>query len=232
MATIKSALVTIMVSVALPACSAMTLRSDPKAGPIRKVCLLPADATLTRIGMKGGASLSKESEEWARKLEATFKHALSASGGEDSGDLSLDALQHDDQTRQLVLRLKQKYESVAVQMLKKPGGVRKARYTLGDEVSLIPCAQHADTFAFITATGVLQSGGRKAFDLLVGGVGGLLMAAGRFDIWIGFIDAKTGEVTALLREQGLGGKTGSDPEAVLTKSLTAQLKKLQAGRSK
>src|SRR5208337_2950225 len=96
------AILALFVCIASPSWSEITMktRSSPKSGPIWKICVLPADATLTRVGMKGGASLPKESEEWAEKLDATLKHAISEAGATVTGDLSADQLQRDDETRQ------------------------------------------------------------------------------------------------------------------------------------
>lgn len=225
------ALIAALAGMAIPAWPDILRYSDPKAGAIQKVCVLPAEATLTRVGMKGGERLSKESDEWAVKLNATLKHAIAAAGGQVTGDLSPNALEGDDEARQSVVQVKQKYRSVSIQMRKKPNGVKAGRYSLGDEVSLVPCAGEADSLAFLDAAGMLQSGGRKAFDILIGGAGGIFLTFGRYNIWIAMVDARTGKVKALLRDTDFGGKTGSDPEAALTKRLTDHLKKLHVGAS-
>jgi hypothetical protein len=224
------AAVAVFVCIARPGWSAVTdTYSNPKAGAIRKVCLLSLEATLTRAGVKGGENLPKESEEWAGKLGTAVRHAISAAGDEVTGDLSLDPLQLDDDTRQSVVRLKHKYESIAVQMRKKPWGVEKGRYTLGDEVALAPCAGQAESLAFVNGQGVLPTGGRKAFSVLRGGLIGLAMAQARYEIWIALVDAKTGRVTALMDVVSTGGKTREDPEGTLSPELTEQFRKLRVG---
>ena len=60
------------------------------------------------------------------------------------------------------MRLKQKYASIALQLRNKPGGVERERYTLGDEVALVPCAAQADSVAFVNAQGSASTGPRKA----------------------------------------------------------------------
>ena len=221
-------LAAVVACIASPGFGAITARFNRKAGAIRKVCVLPVDAELTRVGMKGGASLQKESEEWAEKLQSTLKRAISDAGGDVTG-VTLEDLQHDDDARQSVVRLRQKYAGIARLMRRKPGGVKTGRYTLGDEVSLVPCAGQADALAFVDATGLLQSGGRKAFDVLVGGVGGILLAQGRFDLWIALVDAKTGEITALVLDFSFGSRTAKNPEDALTKRLAEQFKKVHVG---
>ena len=70
---------------------------------------------------------------------------------------------------------------------------------------------------------------RKKAAILTGGVFGVVDAMSSYEIWVGFVNAKTGEVTTLLRVNSLGGKTGRDPEAALNRTLLSQFKKLNFG---
>ncbi len=217
-----------LLALAASACFAQTY-SDPKARAIDRVCVLPAEARLVRVGMKGGESLTAESAEWSAKLGNALRHAVVNAGGELNGDFSPEALKDDQAARESLLHLRQKYESVSVQMRKKRRGVKSGRYTLGDEVLLLPCAAQADAVAFIDATGTIQTGSRKALSIVTGGFLGILLAMSEYDIWISFADAKTGEITTLLRLNSLGGKAGKDPDEALKKTLVARLKKLHMG---
>lgn len=212
-----------------PAWSAISTHLDPKASGIRTVCVLPPEAQLNRIGFKGAEPLLNESEQWATHLRDTMQQSVIAAGGEIEGDLSRSALESDEDLRESVRRLLQKYEGIAVQMQKKPGEVKKGRYTLGDEVALLPCSARADSLLFISAKGLLQTGGKKAAALLVGGITGIMLIQARYDIWIAVVDARTGNVTALMRSVTLGGKTASDPEIALGKQLTEEFKKIHIG---
>src|SRR5690348_10065369 len=225
------AVLAVLFCVTTPGWSDATMKthSNRKSTPIWNICVVPAEATLTRVGMKGGASRTKESQEWAEKLEAAVKHAITEAGAKVAGDLSTGEQQGDDAARQSVLRLRQKYKSIGVLLRKKPGGVEKGRYTLGDEIALLPCAREADSIAFVDAGGVSSTNGRKAFDVLAGGLTGLLMAQARYDIWVALVDAKTGQVTACVHAIASGGKTEMDPEEVLSKSLAGELKKVHVG---
>jgi len=225
------AAIALLVCIASPAWSAIATKtnSNPRSTPIWNICVLPADATLTRIGLKGGESLPKESEEWAERLDNTLKHAIEEAGGKVTGDVSVDQLQRDDEARQSVVRLKQKFASISVQLRKKPGGVEKGRYSLGDEVALVPCARQADSLAFVNAHGTASTGGRKAFNVLVSGAAGYLMARARYDIWIALVDAKNGQVTAFVHEIATGGTTETDPDDTMRKALASGLKRVQVG---
>lgn len=205
---------------------AVKTRSDKSAGSMHRVCIIPATAQMVRVGAKGGEQMTKESEEWAAKLNAAVAHAVTLAGGEITGDLSIEALKNDEDARQAVVRVDQKYQSVSVQLRKKPKEVAKRRYSLGDEIALLPCARQADSIAFIRATAMIQTAGRKTIMILAGGVGGAFLSLSRYDISIAFADAKTGNITAFLSVDERGGKTGENPDDALRVMLVQNLKTL------
>jgi hypothetical protein len=197
-------------------------RRDPNAGPIRRVCLVSADAQLSRLGMKGIEPMPAESQGWLAKLKTTVKQAAAGAGWEFTGDFT-DLSTSSEDVRDSVVKIKRKYDTVAVQLNRKPGKVDKGRYTLGDEVALLPCSPDTDSLLFVDARGVMKTGGRQAFSMMVwGGIGGALAS---YSLQISFVDAKSGEVTALTRIYLSGGKFGENPEKVLTSRLTEEFRK-------
>jgi hypothetical protein len=207
----------------------MTKNVDPKAKAIHYVCVLPVDADVNKVSFKGGERLVAESEQWALKLEDAIRIGIKDADGVLVGDLSPEALNADDPLKQTVVRLKLKYNSVAVQMRRKPGQVKKGRYTLGDEVALLPCARDADSVVFVHAGGTLQTAGRKTASILAGGLYGVVAAQSRFVIQIAFVDARSGEVTAFLQTYGLGANLEKNPEGTWSKPLSDQLRLLGMG---
>jgi len=219
-----------VIAIAAGACLAGSKSySDPKSPAIHSVCVMPPEARVMRVGMKGGESLTAESNEWARKLAAAFAHEVALAGGEIKGDLPADAASYTEEQRQGVVRIRQKYESVAAQLRRRNRDVRKARFTLTDEISLLPCAAQADSVAFIDATGTIQTGGRKTLSVITGGFAGPLLAMSHFEIRIAFADARTGEITTLLRLNSLGGKAAKDPDAVWKNALAKEFKERRIG---
>jgi hypothetical protein len=184
---------------------------------------------VARVGMKGGSNLQKESDEWAARLDVVVGRAIVRAGGTVAGDLSTRTSQPDEETRQAADRLRKKYDTVAVQLLKKPGGVEKNRYTLGDEVALLPCARQADALAFLDGRILLQTPGRKAFDVLAANVGGILAAQSRYDVWLSLVDAKTGQIVAFIHEAGAEGKTDAERDDSLSRALASQLQRVHVG---
>ncbi len=202
---------------------AVRTKRKPGAAAVSSACLLSLDARLMRIGMKGAEPILPESEEWRNKLREMVKHSVAASGLTLAGDLSTP----EDQAREAVMRVKQRYESVAVQLNKKPKKVGEGRYTLGDEVALAPCSSGADVLLFVNAAGRIQTGSRKAFSLIVGGYAGLLMAQSDYQISMAFVDARTGDVIGFTRIFMIGGKTGKDPDTVLANRLAEEFAKMR-----
>jgi hypothetical protein len=202
---------------------------NPKAKAINHVCILPVDAAVSKIGFKGGERLIPDSEQWALKLEDAIRTGIKDANGVLVGDLSPETMNSDEPLRQTVVRLKQKYNSVSVQMRRKPGQVKKGRYTLGDEVALLPCASTADSLVFVHAAGTLQTAGRKTASILAGGLYGVMASQSRFDIQVAFVDAMSGDVTVLLQTDGFGSSLEKDPESSWSKALSEHLRQLGMG---
>jgi len=223
------ALIIGMAAISAPAAINRSIRTkrDASAGPIQQVCLVSLDAQLNRFGMKGMEPMPKETEEWTPKIKDTVIQAALGAGWKMAGDYAdLSAVSED--ARDSVVKVKQRYDTIAVQLNKKPGKVAKGRYTLSDEVALLPCSASADSLLFVSASGVLKTGAREAFSLIVWG--GMTGALANYSLRIAFVDAKSGEVTAFTRIVLMGGgKFGEDPAKVLTKRLIEEFKKTGSG---
>lgn len=221
----------LIIAITIPGAPAAINRSvktkrDTSAGAIRRVCLVSLDGQMSRFGMKGAEPMPAESEAWTAKLKDTVKQSAIGAGWKMTGDFT-DLKTVSDDVRDSVVKVKLKYDTVAVQMDKKPGQVDKGRYTLGDEVALLPCSPNTDSLLFVYASGVLKTGGRQAFSVLAwGGWGGALA---NYYMRIAFVDAKTGKVTALTRISLMGGKFGEHPDEVLTDRLIEEFKKIGSG---
>src|SRR5436309_10605002 len=85
---------------------------DAKASPTHQVCVMPVEATFMRVGVKGGERLVKESEEWAAKFGALLHRAIAEAGGDTKAELSMESPEGNDDARQSVLRIRQKYQNI------------------------------------------------------------------------------------------------------------------------
>lgn len=202
-------------------------RFEASKTSIRKVCLLAPEATLTRIGMKGGEAMVQETAEWTAKLNEMVRGAFVDRGVVIVADYYSDSVK--GPVSEAMVQIRRKYDTISSQMRKKQEDVRPGRYSLGDEVALLPCTKQADTLAFITATGVLQTQSNKVSAVITGGILGF--AAVRSDLWLCLVNANSGDVDGLGHLELIGKDTFAiDPEEVYGKHLRRQMAKMHVGQ--
>jgi hypothetical protein len=193
---------------------------------VLKLCVLPVGATLSKVSMKGGEPMTKESEEWRPKVDQAVRNEIVASGATVIADYTSDSVT--DPVRQAMVELEQKYSGLLTQMRKRQSEVRKGVATLGDEVALLPCAADAAALVLVGASGNLQTGARKTVQFVSGGLMGF--TSFRSDLWMALISARSGDVDALGHIELIGSeKFASDPGAAYGKSLRRQLQKMRVG---
>src|SRR5579871_1999354 len=109
--------------------------------PIRSACMMPVQGRLSRQGMKGAEGMAKQSDEWSTSLQNLVEVHLKTAGVELTPVMDVGAgSASDDELRQIVLQIQQKYEEVSDKLNRKPKDIAKSRFTLGDQVALLPCA--------------------------------------------------------------------------------------------
>ncbi len=145
---------------------------DLKSGKIvvHKLLILPAQATVTKSGMKGSEGLIQESRIVEKALPGLISQALQTKGCTVLDNvLTLDALEKDQDLKSAVADIQGRFETIHTHVEQKPKDVRTGRYTLGDDVANFAPGAAADALVFTRAFGVLTTGGKKAFAALVGG---------------------------------------------------------------
>jgi len=161
---------------------------------IHKACVMPVEAKLSKLGMKGHEGMSKEADDWSSALQEVAETHLKASGVDVlPGGMSPEDLAKNEELQQVVVRLQARYDAISTQLAKHPKDTRKARFTVGDEVSLLPCTAHADTLIYVHGSGQVLTGGKKAFGILVGGA-----SASTASMTLSLVDAKSGDVLAYM----------------------------------
>jgi hypothetical protein len=192
---------------------------------VANVCVLPAQGQLNRVGMKGKEGMSQESDAWGMQLQSVVENHLKEIGAKiTSKGMSSSELESNDQLRQIVLQVQQKFDNVATQMNRKPKDIKKERYTLGDEVALLPCSADSDALAFVEGTGSVLTGGKKAFGMLVAGA-----SHSDASLKVTFVDAKSGDVLAYTFLYNNNGKFEQDPEAAYGKRLGKEFQRIGIG---
>ena len=196
---------------------------------IRNVCMMPTEAKLSKVTMKGGQSMSNESDTWTTALENMVEaHLKTADVQIQQATDALASGASDEEIRQVVSQLNQKYEYVANQLNRHPKDIRKSRYSLGDDVALLPCAAKSDVLVFVQGEGQVTSGGKKAMGMLVGGSSNVSYAT----LVLTMADAKTGEILAFARlsnAESFGDKFIDQTESVYGKALDKQFSRLRIG---
>ena len=189
-----------------------------KETTIRKVVVMPAKVDIVRDSMKGPEGMAAESEAVSERVAKLVSDALSNKQVTTlSGPVSVTG-EGDAQQKYAVADIQSRYDDLLPKIMKKRSDVKKARFTMGDEVLNLNLDKNADAIVFIRGKGQKQTSGKTAFRLLVGGVPAYLQ------INIGIIDARTGEV--LLYTDGLITGDPTANEGSLRNAITKSLKKL------
>jgi lambda repressor-like predicted transcriptional regulator len=198
---------------------------------IHSACMIPAEGKLTKEGVKGREGMAKQSDDWSTNLENVVEAHLKSAGVSLMPAMSVsESGASDDELRQLVLQIQQKYDEVAAKLNSKPKEIGKSRYTLGDQVALLPCAAKSDVLVFVEGEGQVVTGGKKAMGMLIGGV-----ARSDATLILTMADAKTGEILTFARLVNLNGFGGEkfmdDTEKAYGKALDKQLSKMKVGQA-
>ena len=199
---------------------------------IRSACMIPAEGKLTRQGVKGNEGMAKQSDDWSANLQNVVEAHLKAAGvslmpAASAGESGAS----DDELRQVVLQIHQKYDELAAKLNSKPKDIGKSRYTLGDQVALLPCAAKSDVLVFVEGEGQVLTGGKKAMGMLIGGA-----SNSGATLILTMADAKTGEILTFARLVNINSLTGGEKfmdetEKAYGKALDKQLSKMKVGQS-
>jgi hypothetical protein len=196
---------------------------------IKNACMMPAEGKLSRLGMKGKEGMSKESDDWTTTLANLVEAHLKTAGVQLMPATATGAsAASDEEIQQVILQIEQKYSDIAGKLNKKPKDIAKARFTLGDDVALLPCAAKSDVLVFVEGEGQVLTGGKKAMGMLVGGPN----SASEATLILTMADAKTGEVIGFARlsnAESFGTKFVDQSEQTFGKALDKQFNRMRIG---
>lgn len=160
-----------------------------KETTIRNVIILPAKVSVVRDSMKGPEGMAAESLDLSGRVEKALAAVLEKQ--KHVKTLNTPAAANGDgdaQQRYSIADFQTKFDDLLPRIMKKRSDVKKARFTMGDEVLNLNLDKSVDAIVFIRGQGQKLTGGKTAFVLLVGG------APAYLKMQIGVIDARTGEV--------------------------------------
>jgi hypothetical protein len=186
---------------------------------------MPVEGKLSKLGMKGHEGMAKESDAWSTTLQNIVESHLKLAGVtllpamDESGSGA-----SNDELSQVLLHLQEQYDGIADKINKRPKDIGKSRFTLGDDVALLPCAAKSDVLVFVQGEGEVLTGGKKTFGLFVPGQ----PASSTSSLVLTIADSKTGEILAYARLMN-DGKFVNDSEKAYGGALDKQFKKMRVG---
>lgn len=196
---------------------------------IKTACMMPAEGKLSKVGMKGREGMSKESDDWTTTLSNMVEGHLKTAGVQLVPATAVGSSSASDaEIQQVILQIQQKYSDIAAKLNKKPKDIAKSRFTLGDDVALLPCAAQSDVLVFVEGEGQVLTGGKRAMGMLVGGPN----SASEATLILTMADAKTGEIIAFARlsnAESFGEKFVDQAEKTYGKALDKQFTRMRLG---
>ena len=176
--------------------------------------------------MKGAEGMSKESEAWATALENMVESHLKSDDIMISSAINpLASGASDGEIGNVISQVQQKFSSISPLIRKKPGGIGKSAYTLGDQVGMLPCSENSEILVFVQGVGQVVTQGRSTMTLLVGGPDEDAV------LLVTIADAKTGEIVGFIQVYP-GDASLLDAEAAFGQKLYQQLADMNIGSAR
>jgi len=176
---------------------------------IRTIVLMPMEVSLTKKGLKGTEPLTDQELDAELPLSLEIDAVLRNLGYQlDMQSLSLAALAKDPDERYAVDDLQKSFDAQLQLVEHKSKGVRKGRFTLGDDVLKLPLSDKVDALLFVRARAQTLTENKKTF--------GWFVAGSRYDstaMDFGFVDAKTGDILYFAKSR-LEANLVLDPEEI------------------
>jgi hypothetical protein len=188
---------------------------------IHNAVILPAKVEITKESAKGSEMMVAESAD----ISGTVTNAVGQALREKKIGVvtnSFDPAAMDDDRKYKLADIQSRYDALLPKLVNKSKDIKKARFTLGDEVMLLNVHKDADALVFIRGQGRVFTKGKTAFSII---------NIFSFDfpfalITVGIVDARSGEVLAFTKPLS-ASKVLKDPKA-LNKMIAKSLKKLPA----
>ena len=161
---------------------------------IRNAVILPAKVEITKESAKGSEMMVAESAEVSGSVMAAVGQALQEKKiGVVTNSFEPAAM--DENRKYKLADIQSRYDALLPKLMDKSKDIKKARFTLSDEVMLLNVDKNADVLVFIRGTGRVFTKGKTAFSLI-----NLFSFDYPFaQFTVGIVDARTGEVLAFTK---------------------------------
>ena len=188
---------------------------------IRSATILPAKVEIMKESAKGSEMMVAESAEISANVMEAVGTALEKKQFTVVSN-SFQPAAMDDTRKYTLADIQRRYDALLPKLFDKSKDIKKARFTLGDEVMLLNVHQDADVLVFIRGSGKVFTKGKTAFSLI--NIFDFEYPYAQFTV--GLVDARSGEVLAFTKPLS-ATKVLKDKKA-LTKMIEKSLKKLPA----
>jgi hypothetical protein len=188
---------------------------------IRSATILPAKVEVTKESAKGSEMMVAESAEISASVMDAVGQALQKKNFTVASN-SFEPAAMDDTRKYTLADIQSRYDALLPKLFAKSKDIKKARFTLGDEVMLLNVHKDADVLVFIRGTGRVFTKGKTAFAL----VNIFNFEYPYVQFTVGIVDARTGEVLAFTKP--LSATKVLKDKKTLTKIIEKSLKKLPA----
>jgi len=190
-----------------------------KTVTIRSATILPAKVEITKESAKGSEMMVAESAEISANVVEAVGHALEKKQFTVVTN-SFEPASMDDARKYTLADIQSRYDALLPKLTSKSKDVKKARFTLGDEVMLLNVHRDADVLVFIRGQGRVFTKGKTAFSII-----NIFSLDFPFTlITVGIVDARSGEVLAFTKPMS-ASKVIKNKKA-LNKMIEKSLKKL------
>ena len=188
---------------------------------IRTAVILPAKVEIVKESAKGSEMMVAESADISGRTADAVGQALQEK--KISVVTNTFAPASLDEGRKYTLAdIQGRYDALLPKLVKKSKDVKKARFTLGDEVMLLNVQKDADVLVFIRGSGRMFTKGKTAFSI----INIFSMDFPFAQITVGIVDAHSGEVLAFTKPLS-ASKVLKDQKS-LNKMIAKSLKRIPA----
>jgi len=188
---------------------------------IRRAVILPAKVEIVKESAKGQEMMVAESADISNSVTEAVGQSLQNKKITVAPN-PFEPAAMDESRKYTLADIQTRYDGLLPKLIKKSGDVKKARFTLGDEVMLLNVHKDADVLVFIRGEGRMFTKGKTAFSI----VNIFSLDFPFAQITVGLVDAQSGEVLAFTKPMS-ASKVLKDKKA-LSKMIEKSLKKVPA----
>ena len=188
---------------------------------IHSAVILPAKVEITKESAKGSEMMVAESADISNSVMEAVGQSLQKKKITVAPN-PFEASAMDESRKYTLADIQTRYDALLPKLIDKSKDIKKARFTLGDEVMLLNVHKDADVLVFIRGQGRMFTKGKTAFSI----VNIFSLDFPFAQITVGIVDAQSGEILAFTKPMS-ASKVLKDKKA-LAKMIEKSLKKVPA----